>query len=451
MKTVFEGSLTQADNRRVIPYSVEIPEGMTQFHLSFDYSPIHTEGQPYPQQISFAIHDPSGVRGEWSRPTAEGLHITPASATPGTLPGPIIPGRWTVFLLSHRIQPPIPVTYRLTVEWSDDPVATAAPEWMPGQATDRGPGWYRGDLHGHTIHSDGSWDIPEFVAYMRSHGLDFVTLSDHNTISGLTQHRSLAENGFVAIGGTELSTFLGHALALGVHEWFDWRVGTERELTMPELAQRVLDAGRFFVIAHPMAPGDPECCGCHWEHLDMMPGNAPAVEIWNGWWAEYNEQGVQLYYSWLNAGHRLVATSGTDIHERPPADAQGRAASNVVYAESFSEDGILEGLKCGHSYISAGPELLLNAVSDSGAMAMMGDTLPAETVTVTARWQNAHEDDVLRLIVNGIVQHMQTATVSGEATWTLPAGSAGWLTVELRAADGSMWAITNPIFIGITE
>jgi hypothetical protein len=448
MKTVFEGNLTPADNRRSIPYTIEVPAGMTGFHLHFEYSPIHTEGQPYRQQISFAIHDPNGVRGEWSIPTADGFHITPASATPGALPGAIMPGTWIVFLLSHRIMPPIPVTYTLTVEVTDTPVSGAAPVLTPGITADKGAGWYRGDLHGHTIHSDGSWDIPEFVAYMRGHGLDFVTLSDHNTIAGLAQHRSLAEDGFVAIGGTELSTFLGHALALGVHEYFDWRVGADRELTMPELAQKVLDAGRFFVIAHPMAVGDPECCGCHWEHEDMMPGNAPAVEIWNGWWSDYNEMSLELYYSWLNAGHRLVATSGTDIHGRPPADAEGRAAANVVYAESFSEDGILAALKQGHSYISAGPELLLNASTESGLKAMMGDALPAETAAVSARWKNAPSGSILRLMVDGAVREARPAAEAGEAEWALDAGEARWITVELRDADGGLWAITNPIFFG---
>jgi hypothetical protein len=449
MKTVFEGTLTPADNRRVIPCQFDIPEEATRIHAQFDYSPIHTEGQPFPQQISFAIHDPNGVRGEWSRPTAEGWHVALNSATPGTLPGGLPAGTWTIFLLSHRVMPPVPVSYRLTVEWSNDPIAEGAPHYTHGITPDRGPGWYRGDLHGHTIHSDGSWDIPEFVAYMRGHGLDFVTLSDHNTISGLAQHRSLAEAGFVAIGGTELSTFLGHALALGIHEYFDWRMGTERELTMPELAQLVLDKGRLFIIAHPMAPGDPECCGCHWEHLDMMPGNAPAVEIWNGWWADYNEQGVQLYYKWLNEGYRLVATSGTDIHERPPADADGRAASNVVYAQSFSEDGIIAALKQGHSYISAGPELLLTATNASGAQAMMGDSLPDEGAMLTVRWKNAHEGDMLRLIVNGTVHETRDAGKTGEASWTLDAGQARWATVELRDASGDMWAITNPIFFGL--
>jgi hypothetical protein len=447
MSIQFDGTLTPADNRRTIPYTIDVPEGVSKLAIFFDFEPLHTEGQPYPQQISLAIHDPNGPRGEWSITTREGLHISPAGATPGTLPGAIPAGEWIVFVLAHRIQPPIPVTYRLRVEWSSELVTETAPVWTPGTTAPRGPGWYRGDLHGHTIHSDGSWDIPEFVEYMRSRHLDFVTLSDHNTISGVAQHRSLANDDLVAIGGVELSMFRGHALALGVQQWFDWREGTQRMLSMPELAQKVLDAGAFFVIAHPMAVGDPECCGCHWEFEDMMPGNAPAAEVWNGYWHAYNEESLALYRDWLNDGHRMVSTSGTDIHGRPPMEGIGRAAANVVYADAFSETAILEGIRRGHSYISAGPGLILTARTEAGQEAMMGDSLPAQPVTIVASWDRAPEGTTLRVIADGRTYQEQPVEASGAGSWALERGACGWVSLELRDADGIPWALTNPLFL----
>ena len=177
------------------------------------------------------------------------------------------------------------------------------------------------------------------------------------------------------MGGIELSTFFGHALALGAREWLDWRRLDGSEITMPELAQRVLDAGCLFVIAHVMHPGDPECCGCRWERYDMMPGNASAVEVWNGPWAAFNQESLLLFYRWLNEGHRLTATTGTDLHGPPPPDVRG--AVNVVYAEDLTEAAVLAAIKAGRSYISAGPELLLNVQTESGREGMIGDTLPA--------------------------------------------------------------------------
>ena len=43
--------------------------------------------------------------------------------------------------------------------------------------------WYRGELHSHTHHSDASWPVQDLVNAARQKGLDFITLTEHNTIS----------------------------------------------------------------------------------------------------------------------------------------------------------------------------------------------------------------------------------------------------------------------------
>ena len=46
--------------------------------------------------------------------------------------------------------------------------------------------WYAGDLHAHSRESgDAKPTIDELVTFARSQGLDFVELSDHNTVSQL--------------------------------------------------------------------------------------------------------------------------------------------------------------------------------------------------------------------------------------------------------------------------
>jgi len=439
------GQLTPSDNRSYVVLPVDVPLGITQFHVQFEFTPERTAGQPYPQQISLFVADPAGPRAEGSHIHPEGITINAGYASPGALAGPIQPGRWNVFVIVHRIMPPTPVEYHLAVTLSSEPTATEPHVFTKAAVAPRGAGWYRGDLHAHTIHSDGSWTIAELMAFWRARQLDFMTLSDHNTIAGNAEAQSLASDDLMVIRGTELSTFRGHCLALGVDRWYEWRTDPNGEMSITDLARQVLDGGAFLVIAHPMAPGDPECCGCHWEHLEMMPGFAPAVEIWNGYWADYNEQGLQLFYQWLNDGNHLVATSGTDIHGPPTED--GRGAANVVYAEALSEEAILAALRKGHSYISAGPQLLLNGVSAAGQQAMMGDTLPDEGAEITASWDGAHEGDSVRFVVNGRIHETQPAAQTGQAVWPLKAGEAAWCTVELRDHDGGLWAVTNPIFM----
>jgi hypothetical protein len=234
-------------------------------------------------------------------------------------------------------------------------------------------------------------------------------------------------------------------VVLGTRRWHEWRLDTERHYTMPELAQQVIDSGALFVIAHPMNPGDPECSGCHWEYTDMLPGNARAVEVWNGDWRSYNEQALRLYYGWLNRGLRMVATGGTDLHGPPPAET--RHGTNAVYADDLTEAAILAAIRKGHAYLSAGPELLLTARTESGREAMSGDSLPAEATTVTLRWSGAHPGDQLRLIADGDVFDTRPAEAEGSASWALASGEARWCGAELRDAEGGMWALANPIYL----
>ncbi len=64
----------------------------------------------------------------------------------------------------------------------------------------------RCDLHTHTVHSDGSFTPAELVREAKKLNL-IIALTDHNTISGLTEFLAEAEKaGVTAVGGTELST-----------------------------------------------------------------------------------------------------------------------------------------------------------------------------------------------------------------------------------------------------
>ena len=54
---------------------------------------------------------------------------------------------------------------------------------LPPPAPARGAGWYRGDLHVHTVHSDGQYEVSQLVAAAHASGLDFIVSTDHNTCS----------------------------------------------------------------------------------------------------------------------------------------------------------------------------------------------------------------------------------------------------------------------------
>jgi len=458
MSYMFEGTLTERDAKHHIGHSFIVPDDATELKVRFDYLPELTKSGL--NALHLTLFDSQGFRGAGHRRgdahesvVSHSIMLSEAGATPGYLVGALPAGEWTIVIDAHMILPEAPVTYRIAIDISSDPVsieaADAHVEAPP--VPFGGPSWYRGDLHGHTVHSDAEWEIADLIAYAGEHRLDFVTLTDHNTISGLVEFDRLARTDLLTMGGLELTTFAGHALALGVRKWIDWRIQPNVR-TMPQIAAEVDVAGGLFVIAHAMSVGDPICTGCDWRHSDMLPGPARCIEVWNGheWDSESNnEDALALWYVWLNHGYRMVATAGTDIHGPLPHGT--RPAFNVAYAPSLSESAILGAIAKGHLYLSNGPRLEFTGRSESGEVAIMGDCLPAGNATINAFWDGNASDDQVRLIGDGKLLFEQPAGEPGKQQWRLPAGQARWSVLELRDMTGRLRAVTNPIFIGTSE
>ena len=438
--------LTERQSKRHVAHAFLLPEGVTELVVQFNYGPPHVEGQPGRNLLSLSLFDPNGSRGAGHNRADNNIRLNAVYATPGYIPGPLPPGRWQVVVDTHMVLPGAPLTYDLAVDAVFAPVTDVAPAYSKGITPPRGAGWYRGDLHAHTIHSDGHWDVPDLVAEARANGQDFASLTDHNTIAPLAQMDSLAVPDLLTMGGIELTTYAGHALALGVRRWIDWRVNPPEApvRTMRDIAAAVEAAGGLFVIAHPMSPGDPVCTGCDWQYAEMMPGTARVVEVWNGEWSDYNEDGLALWYRWLNQGYRLVATAGTDAHG--PAPTLHRVGFSVVHAEALTEIAILDAVRQGHLYLSA-DKCDLNLIGQTeNQHGIMGDKLHGKDGHIEVSWSTPEPGDVMRLVAGGQVAETITLEGAGTHTWTFPVEQPTWRAVEWRDQAGHMRALSNPIF-----
>jgi predicted metal-dependent phosphoesterase TrpH len=110
------------------------------------------------------------------------------------------------------------------------------------------PGELRGAWHVHTTASDGRAPLEAVVRAAREAGLQFVVVTDHNVrVPAAPEYR----DGVLVIPGTEISSPVGHVVAVGV----------ARALTATEKDGSPFDAvaalGGHAVIAHPMHPRRP--------------------------------------------------------------------------------------------------------------------------------------------------------------------------------------------------
>jgi len=458
----FEGKIAVPEGKGYVQdyldFPFDVPEGVGALRLRLQYSPSNV-GE-ITNLITLGLYDPHGFRGNAHRSPPDGqVVLSPVLTTPGFLPGPIMAGQWLAQLAGQVVMPSDPpCTYSLDIDLlpaAEGRRATRTEAPAPPQpvATAKA-GWYRGELHSHTIHSDGKLTVQELIAGAQRFHLDFLAITDHNTTSAMSQVDRAALNGLLVIPGIELTTFYGHALALGVKEWVDWRTGYQG-WTMEDAARRTHELGGLFIIAHPNDVGTPFCTGCHWDDTDFDLDLLDAIEIWNNWW-QHPDSGNPVNLDWwrrLQSQPRPVpATCGGDIHVIGEWGWGPKAPFIYVYAASLSTVDILDGIRQGRVMFTSGPRLSLRVSSpgDGTESAGIGDTLHTRKgqVHLELTWEDAPLGARLQVHgKQGVMVNEAMAEVGSLQLWldVLPQGDHLW--VEVYTLDGDLSAFTNPIFI----
>ena len=200
----------------------------------------------------------------------------PGGATPGYVAGEMLPGRWMILLGLVSI-PDSGLPFRLSARVSNTPVDVSGNQ----EATvprHRGPGWYRGDCHAHTFHSDAK-GAPEMLhEEAKIAGLDFLFITDHNNMTAWSNYfRSVSSGELLFLPGMEITTLGGHANALGISRWVDFRVELPGDPAI--LAQQVALAGGLLSINHDKPP-------IPWRH--PLP-RIDCMEVWQRHWLAANE------------------------------------------------------------------------------------------------------------------------------------------------------------------
>jgi len=295
---------------------------------------------------------PGGFRG-WSGGARDRFVIGTDGATPGYLPGEPEPGRWLVVFGLYRV-PLDGLDWELTATadtgagrpGGQPPEPSPEPEPWPGTArpgrrplpSTGGRRWWAGDLHTHTVHSDGALTVAELARLASGNGLDFIAVTDHNTVS---HHRELAaagrRHGITLIPGQEVTTSLGHANAFGDIGWVDFREPA------PAWLASVRSRGGLLSVNHPIAGP------VSWMHA--MPERPPLVEVWHWSWLDLSwTTPLSWWRAWDPAA---IPVGGSDWH-RPGSDAPPGTPVTWVESDSDEPDELLAAIAAGRVAISAG-------------------------------------------------------------------------------------------------
>jgi hypothetical protein len=322
---------------------VEVPPGACALRVQLEYDQAGAV-------LDLGCFGAAGFRG-WSGGARQSFVIAAGAATPGYLPGELEPGLWQVAVGLYRL-PPGGAEYTVTAEVSSTPGELAPgppaemlpplPERPPARALPASEGrrWLAGDLHAHTVHSDGGMTVPELARLAVSRGLDFLAVTDHNTIS---HHPELpgtgAVHGIALLPGQEVTTEIGHANAFGSIGWVDFREPPDAWLEATE------EAGGLLSINHPI--------GGQVSWAAPMKRRPPLLEVWH--WSWLDTRWTTPLGWWLAWDPDAIPVGGSDWHS-PGSDAPLGSPTTWVAADAADPAAILAAIAAGRTAISAGRE-----------------------------------------------------------------------------------------------
>jgi len=334
--------------------------------------------------IDLGLIAPDGSQVGASGSDKAEITISETQATPGYRPCVLVPGEWQILVGAYKVAPAgVTVIYELSF-------------------TQKSLRLLRGDLHTHTLASDGVLSVEELGQRAVRHGLSFLAITDHNQAISTDALPKIP--GLTLIPGVEWTHYRGHASFLGVDRPYDapFAANTfEEALTRFQSARQ---RGALITIDHPFEEG------CEFL-LDMQAMPFDCLEVWNGPMRVSNLKAVGLWQSLLAAGKKIPICGGSDYHRDTPFIFLG-GPTTCVYAMSPGASDILNALRSGRAYITFapnGPTLELTAGD-----AIMGDSVP---------WSRVKE---LQICADGLLAGDTARIITGNSSEViLEAPSAG--------------------------
>lgn len=453
----FRGNVTPQTRAPYLNHSFTVPNDVTRLRVHLSYL------KPGICQLYLSVFAPDGYRGSRMLPGAIGdvsleLDLTEHSASLGGIAGVISPGEWRAQIDLERTA--FVTDYTVTVEVDDQPVSlsAAAPAVLPANGR-AGADWYRGELHSHTVHSDGRDTVAQLVAAARHYQLDFLALTDHFTTAAWAELERLSGEDLCLMRGLEITGHRGHANLHGLRAWINPFVDEPHVWNINDVARAVHAQGGLFCVNHAFA------LDLGWRYHEFDWNLCDAMEIYHHFEGEMNTAQLALWDEHLRAGRRITGVAGTDTHDAYRGRHRLGQVTTVIHASALEPDALIAGLRAGCAYVTMGPTLEFTAQSGD-AHAEMGQTLETSAaVELHVEIRDLERPARLVILKNGFYHHHIDLPAAPNSVVTLrdiePLN--GYYRLELYSLPaqpaavgaGRDWAqtlvLSNPIYVQRSE
>ena len=229
-----------------------------------------------------------------------------------------------------------------------------------------------GVIHIHTTYSDGQLPIEAIAKIANRQGLDYLILTDHNTLKPKADGKEGWYGKTLVLAGNEISTESGHYAALRVEEEIPAR--KDPQWTIDQVAAQ----GGLGFIAHPFWKRS------RWKNTQVQ--GFIGLEIYNAaydvseenpvWlgmgtvllgsdfsiskWLDRNSEPLALWDRYLSQGKRVVGIGGADAHGLkrvglrlgPYAPVFKLVRNHLLIRGDLNEGAVYQALAQGHLFVA---------------------------------------------------------------------------------------------------
>jgi hypothetical protein len=229
-------------------------------------------------------------------------------------------------------------------------------------------GWYSGDVHVHhpTVKPQFKDYLLEYARAEDIHLVNVLEMGHHFgrdfKQAGFGEKFRVCKKDICLVSGQEdPRSYFGHIIGLNISEFArDTSVYNYYDVVFKKLH---LQQGAIVGFAHFSFNGCDLQRGFPWY---ITTGQIDFVEL-----LQFSHLNALDYYDYLNLGFRITAAAGSDV---PWGSTLGEVRTFVYTEKPYSADNWFKGLKDGHTFVSNGPALFLQA----------DDQLPGTEIMKTA-------------------------------------------------------------------
>lgn len=300
--------------------------------------------------------------------------------------------------------------------------------------------WFKGNLHTHTLNSDGDSTPDDVVRWYREHGYNFVTLTDHNYLTSVDGLNALhgADDKFLVMKGEEVTGSFArkpiHVNGFAPNTFIPLPGGN----SVVDLTQNMVDAirlaGAVPSINHPnfgWAISADELLQVERTRLFEVFNGHPTVNNFGGGGVPGLEE---VWDRMLSSGKLLYGIAVDDAHyfKRPEDKTAPRPGQGWVHVRASRLDSraLVEALERGEFYSSTGVEL--TAI-----------TATAASLTVAIKTETASK---YRIQFIGKQGRVLSEALSSPASYTFK-GDESYVRAKVIESNGKL-AWIQPVRVG---